>query len=69
MYNLSVLSDKEFEVLCKDILEDELKIRLQVFKKGRDKGIDLRYACDRENKIIVQAKHFIGSKYAAQVTA
>jgi hypothetical protein len=64
MYNLSVLNDKEFELLCKDILEDQMELPLQLFRKGRDKGVDLRYACDRENRIIVQAKHYIGSKFA-----
>jgi hypothetical protein len=64
MYNLSVLNDKEFELLGKDILENELGVTFQVFKSGRDKGIDLRHACDVENKIIVQAKHYLNSTFA-----
>lgn len=63
-YNLNVLNDKEFEQLCKDILEKDLGISLQSFKKGKDKGVDLRYAKDRENKIIIQAKHYINSKFS-----
>lgn len=63
-YNLEVLNDKEFEELCKDILENELGILFQIFKWGRDKGIDLRYAQSNENQIIVQAKHMMKSKYS-----
>src|ERR1700761_3035685 len=63
-YQLQVLNDKDFEELCKDLLEKELGISLQIFKKGRDKGVDLRYACTKENQIIVQAKHYINSKFS-----
>lgn len=64
LYNLEVLNDKEFEELCKNLLERELELSFQIFKSGRDKGIDLRYACDFENEIIVQAKQYIRSSYA-----
>ncbi len=63
-YNLGVLNDKEFEELCKDLLEKELSISFQIFKTGRDKGIDLRYAKTKENEIIVQAKQFVRSSYS-----
>lgn len=62
-YNLEVLNDKEFEELCKDLLENEMGIQFQIFKRGKDKGIDLRYAESVENQIIVQAKHMMKSKY------
>lgn len=64
IYNLDVLNDKEFEELCKDLLEKELGISFQIFKTGKDKGIDLRYACDYENEIIVQSKQYIRSTYS-----
>jgi Restriction endonuclease/ATPase family associated with various cellular activities (AAA) len=64
LYNLEVLNDKEFEELCKDLLEKELGLLFQIFKTGRDKGIDLRYANNAENEIIVQAKRFIRSTYS-----
>ncbi len=38
------LSPFDFELLSKDLLEAELKISLENFSEGRDKGIDLRYA-------------------------
>ncbi|OJW12777.1 restriction endonuclease [Mucilaginibacter sp. 44-25] len=63
-YNLTVINDDDFEKLAKDLLERELQISLQIFKTGKDGGIDLRYAMNVENEIIVQAKHFINSKYS-----
>lgn len=64
IYNLEVLNDKEFEELCKDLLEEELGIKFQIFKRGRDKGIDLRYAKNIENEIIVQVKQYNRSTYS-----
>ena len=63
-YHLEVLNDKEFEELSKDLLEKELGVQFQIFKTGRDKGIDLRYACTKENEIIVQAKRYIRSTFS-----
>ncbi|QNN42615.1 nSTAND3 domain-containing NTPase [Pedobacter roseus] len=64
-YNLEVLHNKDFEELAKDLLEADLPwIKLQSFRSGRDKGIDLRYAGDHENELIVQAKHYLRSKFA-----
>lgn len=63
-YDFSVLSFDEFENLVITLLSKELEISLQSFKKGRDKGIDGRYSIvGNDNKIIIQAKHFLGSGY------
>jgi hypothetical protein len=44
-YNFTeVLSAVDFELLSKDLLDAELNIRLENFREGRDKGIDLRFA-------------------------
>jgi hypothetical protein len=40
----AALSPLDFELLSKDLLEAELGIRLESFREGRDRGIDLRYA-------------------------
>jgi hypothetical protein len=40
----SALSPIDFELLSKDLLEAEFKLRLENFREGKDKGIDLRYA-------------------------
>lgn len=64
-YNFSTLNDKEFELLCRDLLNLKLKLRLQSFKTGKDQGIDLRYSTARNsNAVIVQAKHYTGSTFA-----
>ena len=63
-YRFEVLNDKEFENLSRDLLQAELKIRLETFKTGKDDGIDFRYATTKnKNEIIVQAKHWAGSGF------
>jgi hypothetical protein len=62
-YNFGVLNDKEFENLCKDLLEVECNVSLQIFRSGRDKGIDIRYSNSIENKIVVQVKHYWNSNF------
>jgi hypothetical protein len=64
MYDLAILNDKEFEILCKDLLECELKISFQNFRSGKDQGIDLRVSRSQENEIIVQAKHYPKSSFS-----
>ena len=63
MYNLSNLNDYEFEILCKDIMERKLSVKLHRFGKGRDGGIDL---CDGKEKMqyMIQVKHYIKSSYS-----
>lgn len=63
MYNYSNLSDFEFEILCRDIIQKKLGIKLYTFQKGRDGGIDI--TDDPKNKkVIIQVKHYINSKYS-----
>lgn len=63
-YNLDVLNDKEFEDLAKDLLDVKFKINFEIFKAGRDSGIDLRYSKEKPNEIVVQIKHYIGSVFS-----
>lgn len=64
-YNFSSINDKDLEDLTRDLLSKDLNISFQSFKKGKDKGIDLRYSTvDDENEIIIQVKHYSGSKYS-----
>ena len=42
-YNFSELSYFEFESLCRDLLQAELELTLELFGPGRDRGIDIRY--------------------------
>ena len=63
MYNFNNLSDFEFEILCKDIMEKKLGISLRIFGKGRDGGIDLTDDCINKN-IVIQVKHYINSTFS-----
>lgn len=57
-YDFLNLSPPEFEDLSKDLLQKYLKITLESFTSGKDKGIDLRYAGTTKNEIIVQCKRY-----------
>lgn len=63
MFDLSNLNDYEFEILCKDIMQDILDEELFTFSRGVDAGVDI---CDKANPptIIIQAKHYAGSTYS-----
>lgn len=63
MYNFNNLSDVEFEILCKDIMQRRLGIELHTFAKGRDGGIDIVDNSVTKN-IVIQVKHYIKSSYA-----
>ena len=42
-YDFSTLNDKEFEVLCADVLSTVHGHRFERFKPGKDAGVDGRY--------------------------
>ena len=64
MYDFQTLSPKDFEELTRDLLQKELNITLESFKNGKDQGIDLRYAKNSNNEIIVQCKHYKNSTFS-----
>jgi hypothetical protein len=58
-YDFKTLSSEDFERLARDLLSAEWETRIESFKSGRDKGVDLRYAApDSNEKIIIQCKHY-----------
>lgn len=59
-YDFHTLSPIDFENLVRDLLQEELKVRLESFKPGQDKGIDLRYK-DDPTKFMIQCKHYYKS--------
>ena len=59
-YDFRQLSPHDLELLARDLLQAEWRIRLESFKQGKDSGIDLRYAKAKKNTI-VQCKHYVGS--------
>jgi nucleoside-triphosphatase THEP1 len=63
-YNLKKLDAMDFEKLCKDIMNDYLKLESEYFyraKEGKDGGIDL---INNSRNIIVQCKRYIKSNYS-----
>ena len=61
-YDFRSLSPNDFELLCRDLLQENLGIRLECFSAGPDSGIDLRYHSDSKH-IVVQCKHYVGSGF------
>ena len=62
-YDFKTLSPIDFEILVRDLLQEELKIRFESFKIGKDQGIDFRYWESQDHSIIVQCKHYLESGY------
>jgi len=57
-YDFKLLSSSDFEELTRDLIQEELGIRLECFKTGRDNGIDFRHSKYINNELIVQCKHY-----------
>lgn len=62
-YDFKTLSPIDFEILVRDLLQEELDVRLENFKSGKDRGIDLRYSPSPDNTLIVQCKHYAESSF------
>lgn len=62
MYQYGNLSDFEFELLCRDIMERKLGCPLSCFAPGRDGGVDITET-KVSGKHMVQVKHYIDSPY------
>ena len=66
-YNFSEISDFEFESLCRDLLQEELGLTLELFTPGPDRGIDLRHIAGKENNnhtIVGQCKCWAENSFA-----
>ncbi|MFV0134950.1 restriction endonuclease [Streptomyces sp. HMX87] len=57
-FDLSRLTDFDFEAVCKDLFEEELGVSLEIFSAGPDGGVDLRHFGSRENEVVIQCKHW-----------
>ena len=64
-YDFKSLSPIDFEILVRDLLQEELTLSLESFKPGKDLGIDFRFTSDKDNTIIVQCKHYVESGFDA----
>lgn len=63
MYDFKTLSDYDFELLCQDLLGRMLGEPLEGFRRGRDRGIDLRFAGNERGTTIVQCKHYANTPF------
>jgi len=68
MHDLRLLSPLDFELLVRDLLQEEFGILLESFGPGRDSGIDFRFARGT-GATIVQVKHYLDSGQRKLVAA
>ena len=61
-YSFESLSSLDFEELACDLLQKEWGKTLEIFKPGKDQGIDIR-AIETDSNTIVQCKHYVGSGF------
>lgn len=64
-YNLVALDDKEFESLAVDLIGEEIGMRIERFKPGKDGGVDGRWFTTEKREAFVQCKHWIRSDFNA----
>lgn len=63
-YDFKGINSHEFELLCRDLLQAELGLRLETFKQGADQGIDIRGHYPDNQTLIVQCKHYANSGFS-----
>lgn len=68
-YDFKPLNDKEFEILCSDLLGSHFDVRFERFKQGKDSGIDGRFFNSDGEEIILQCKHWISTPFSQLVRA
>lgn len=56
-YDFHSLSSYDFAVLARDLLQEELEVRLESFAPGRDEGIDFRFR-SADGDLVIQCKHY-----------
>lgn len=58
-YDFLNLNPNEFEILANDLLSRFFNTHIEIFKPGKDLGIDGRFFCERNDQaIIIQSKHY-----------
>lgn len=65
-FNLNNLSSYDFELLSRDIMEKMLGLnsKLYTFSSGKDGEIDICSPEINNPKVMIQARHYIGSKFS-----
>jgi len=68
-YDFKSLNDKEFEILCTDLLGEVQGRRFERFKAGKDAGVDGRYFTDQGKEVVLQCKHWSNTPLAQLIRA
>ncbi|WP_022658801.1 hypothetical protein [Desulfovibrio desulfuricans] len=64
-YDFSNLNPNEFQTLANDLLSRLFNTHIEMFKLGKDMGIDGRFFCYEEDlPIIIQSKHYATSGFS-----
>ena len=66
-YKFEELHDKEFELLCADLLSVEFGQHVERFKSGPDQGVDGRFFDVNGGEAILQCKHWLKSGVSAMM--
>jgi DNA polymerase III delta prime subunit len=70
MRSFGAFSDHDFELFVAQLLSEEYALRFEVFARGADGGIDLRYSPGLgEPPDIVQCKHYLTSRFPKLLAA
>ncbi|MFJ4947043.1 restriction endonuclease [Streptomyces sp. NPDC088760] len=67
-FDLGRLTDHDFEVVCRDLFGEILGVPLELFPRGRDRGIDLRHTAADGTTTVVQCKHWPKATQATLTT-
>ncbi|ACU07549.1 hypothetical protein FIC_01099 [Flavobacteriaceae bacterium 3519-10] len=62
-YDFSKLNDREFEILAASVIEKDLENKVEIFKSGRDGGVDGRFWIGDKKEGIIQCKHYQETPY------
>ena len=62
--NYADLSPHDFEILVRDLLQEEFGVRMESFPRGKDGGVDIRLHHGGVDSIIIQCKHSPGRTFA-----
>jgi hypothetical protein len=70
-YDFMTLSPEDFENLVADLLSCEWKVRIELFKSGKDQGIDLRNTrvLESPGTTIVQCKRYAPHRFTELLCA
>jgi hypothetical protein len=62
-YDFSKLNDREFEALGASVIEKILDTKVEIFKAGRDGGVDGRFWISSNKEGIIQCKQYSATPY------